>query len=449
MHNRLTTIPKHWWSIVAIVVLFDVFALARVAPVNSSLPENDSGLRGDHDRNVRRILELAVRHAGQPFTAVSDHALNFKRSPALFIFVAELFVRLGARTSLPVQLFSIVLWDIGLVAFFSWLLLLFDSALAATAGMLFLITTPFALFNSVSLHHEPYAFASCNVAVYCFLRHLREEADPRWLPYAWLAFFVSCLNYWHYYVGTYLMFIALQVRENKLSLRTSILMASSALAGFLVTALQVAYANGGVGIAYLKLTDILAARSRDIRIEGTEWDPKRRYLFQAQINGYPHLVAVRIQQMMGYSTTVFAWLATITCVLAGKRVPLATAWKQYRFLPIVVLGGLSWNLMMMQHTVIHEFSGMYGYFAWTVIVTGCAFEVVSFASAQISVRWLNGALLSALALALLYSAASHVYVPFLERYATNIVTPPAPRVPANVSPETRPRHAQHRPRPRK
>ena len=53
--------------LLAVFLLFNLFAFVRAMPVNSSLPENRQQERGDYDHNVYRVHRLAMEaaaHAG-------------------------------------------------------------------------------------------------------------------------------------------------------------------------------------------------------------------------------------------------------------------------------------------------------------------------------------------------------------------------------------------------
>lgn len=165
--------------LIAVFVLFNVFAVVRALPVNSQLSENREADRGTYNRNVYRVFRLANDQAARPFFEVRNHAIFFDRNPGLFMFVAELFVRAGATTPFPNQLLAILLWNCGLLLLFLWLLRLFDNEPAAAAGLGLVVVTPFVLFYSSSIHHEPWCFCFFNLTFYCFVRYLREGKPRR------------------------------------------------------------------------------------------------------------------------------------------------------------------------------------------------------------------------------------------------------------------------------
>ena len=389
-------------------VLFNVFAVLRALPLNSALDENRLAERGTYQRNVYRVFRLARQQAERPFGQVRNHALFFDRNPGAFMFVAELCVRAGASTPLPNQLLSITLWNAGFALLFLWLLALFRSELPAAAGVAYLALTPFALFYSSSIHHEPWCFAFFNLTALCYITHLRT-GGKRSLVATCVAYFLLCQSYWFYSMSAGLLLVALQWHERKLSLTDSVLLAMMPLAAALTTFLQVTYALGSFDAALFRMHDIAVARTLDLRIEHSQWYPEKKFLQPHHLRHYPQIVLERIEALSGTPPLAFAAMLAISCITPTKQ--------RIGFLLLVVLAALSWNLVMIQHTVIHRFAGMYGWFGWTLIVALCAHA----AQQSLRPRWQNMAIV-ALALLLLGPALARDYLPHLVRYATAVAT---------------------------
>lgn len=378
---------------------------------NSGLRENRESNRGTYNRNVHRIFRLAVDQAAPPFFEVKHHGIFFNRNPGMFMFVAELFVRGGATTPFPNQLLSILLWNLGLLLLFLWLLHLFESELAAAAGVAYLTFTPFVLFYSSSIHHEPWCFFFFNLTFYCFLKYLKLEKPRAWLVATCVAYFFLCQNYWFYYVSAGILFVALQIRLRAFSVRDTLILALVPVIATLTTFLQVVYALDGVDRALFRMKDIAAARTLDIRIDGSEWypSPDKKYVKAYHWARYPRTITERIDLLSGTSVPMFcAWLFA-SLLLAGRP-----TWRSVSFVLLVILAGLSWNLMMIQHTVIHHFAGMYGWFMWVLIVSGLVFEVFR----ACDPAWRTRAIV-AVAVPLAYFALQREYVPYLSMYLTN------------------------------
>jgi hypothetical protein len=414
--------------------LYSVFAVLRALPVNSTLHENREANRGTYNRNVYRVFRLAKRQAEPPFFDVKNHAIFFDRNPGMFMFVAELFVRAGATTPFPNQLLAIALWEAGLLLLFLWLLALFRSELAAAAALAHLAFTPFLLFYSSSIHHEPWCFFFFNLTFYCYVSFLRS-GEQRSLIATWIAYFLLCQSYWFYYMSAGLLLIALQWRERKLSLRDTLVLGSVPVVATLTTFLQVAYALGGIEHALFRMKDIAAARTVDMRIEHSQWNPEKKFIKPYHWKHYPEIVRERLEVISGTSLFAFVSMLLASFVMAGRA-----AWRRLGFMLLVVLAGASWNLVMIQHTVIHRFAGMYSWFAWSLIVAVFVREL----QFMVKPRRL-GRFVVALALPVAWLSLSRDYVPFLQRYATAVRTGQAQ--PNEAPPKEKPAKKKKKPQP--
>jgi len=395
-----------------VFVLFNVFAVLRALPVNSRLPENREAHRGTYNRNVYRIFKLANKQASRPFFEVKNHAIFFDRNPGLFMFVAELFVRAGATTPLPNQLLAIGLWNGGLVLLFLWLLQLFRSELAAAAALGFVVFTPFVLFYSSSIHHEPWCFLFFNLTFYCYVRYLKEGQSRGWLAGTCVAYFLLCQSYWFYYMSAGVLIVALSLREQKFSLRDTTILALVPVLATLTTFLQVVYALGGVDAALFRMKDIAAARTLDMRIENSQWFPDRKFVKAYHIQRYPVTVRERIELLSGVNLTTLAGMAFAGVVLAGRD-----WWLRLRWLSLVIFAGVCWHIVMIQHTVIHRFAGMYGWFMWALIVALFVYEV----QRALQPKRLATAV-AALAVPIALCMLSRDYAPYLKAYWHNART---------------------------
>jgi hypothetical protein len=327
------------------------------------------------------------------------------------MFAAELFVRAGATTPFPNQLLAIALWDTGLLLLYLWLLTLFRSELAAAVAVAHLTFTPFLLFYSSSIHHEPWCFVFFNLTFYCYVCHLRNP-NKRSLIATCIAYFLLCQNYWFYYMSAGLLMIAFQWRERKLSLRDTLILAAVPVVATLTTFIQVAYALGGIDAALFRMKDIAAARTIDARIENSQWYPEKKFLRAHHWKHYPAIVRERLELISGTPFFAFMTMLFASVVMAGRA-----AWHRLGYMLVVLLAGASWNAVMIQHTVIHHFAGMYSWFAWPLIIAVFVCEL------QISLkpRRLHRFAL-AFALPFAWLTLSREYIPFLDRYVTAVKT---------------------------
>jgi len=350
--------------LVAAILLFDAFAVARVVPVNSELVVNHQHEFGDHDRRVYRIYAMASDQAEEPFWEMEDHFLFQARNGALFLFVAEMFVRLGADTVLPNQLFCLLLQNLALLFFFLWIRSATGSELFAGAALAFLLTTPFLLYHSVSIHHDPYTFLFFNLTMYVFSVYLATKRY-RWLALTCLCYFVLCNNYWMYYVSAYLMFVALQHKARRFRPFAMMWLGVVPVVAAAGIFFQMTLVHNGADAAWEHLRSKGEERSRlSAHLHGDDIIPTRSMGDnEAIMREYHTVVEGRIELATGLPFVVFPLLLLGALVLGFRH-----AWRQHGWLIWVVLAGLSWNILMIQHTAVHYFAGNYGFFLWAVVV---------------------------------------------------------------------------------
>lgn len=356
--------------LVAIFVAFDLFALLRAQPVNNMLEINQDHLHGDVDRRVGRLMSLAQGLAKQPFTEVREHFLFHGRNPGLFMFVVESWVRMGGESPVPLQVFAILLYNIGLFALFSWVRELWRNDVAAIAATAFLAFSPYLLYHSTSIHSDPYDFCFFNLTILCYLRFLRSNGRA-WLVAATASYFILCLSYWMFYVSTFVLLLGLHVHENRpLCARSLALMVMPPAAALVLTVLQVIWLYEGFDAGVHRLLDILVARSVDKRIEGSTWFPEKRWVGDEEWGNFFTVVSMRVSQFffVGIKSYLFLLGAALVLARRGTR-------RAYRIFLFAIPAAMSWNVMMFQHTVIHKFAGIYGFFGWALVVAAFIAEV--------------------------------------------------------------------------
>ncbi len=409
--SDMRSFSRATWCLLAIAfLLFNLIAIARAVPVNAGLRINRTHVRGDQDRRVDRVFRIASEQAKQPFFDVTNRGLFHNRNPGMFLAVAELCVRLGARTPLPVQLLAIFLYNIGLLAFALWIRVVFQSDLAALAAVVFMTTRPFFIYHSTSIQQGSYSFLFLHLTLYAFTLFQRTSAR-RWLVLAWIAYFLGCQNYWMYYVSTALMIVALQVKRGTILIRPTLWLATAPIAAVAVVYSIAVYHFGGFYKAYHAIADIAVARSGDWRLQDSKWFPDREFLTEKSLSNYHWIVAKRIKTAIGVDWTVLAAMLVAPFVMAGRH----EAWRRHSWLLVVTLAGLSWHLLMVQHNVVHEFTGMFGNFAWPVILASIVAQLSDNLTPSVQSRSLL-----ALLLPVFVSMYGHTYVPRLNEYVQNI-----------------------------
>ena len=130
------------------------------------------------------------------------------QNPGSFLLVAELFVRAGATTPLPLEILSVVLFNVGAICFFFWVYLLFSDLLVAAFATAFLALSQFFLFFPGVTHTMPFEFVFFNATLLLFVLYLKSNR-PAYLAAALVAMFLTCMNYWFYYMSSWIIMIGL------------------------------------------------------------------------------------------------------------------------------------------------------------------------------------------------------------------------------------------------
>jgi hypothetical protein len=301
-----------------------------------------------HQRATRRV-QIGAPDALLPIYDIQN--------PGFFLLVAELFVRAGATTSFPLQIASMVLFNVGAICFFFWVCVLFDSAMVAAFSTAFLALSQFFLFFPGVTHTFPYEFVFFNITMLLFVLFLKNGRKG-FLAASLLAMFMTCMNYWFYYMSSWIIMVGLwwQYRGRPRIRDVAIISAPPVAAAFF-TAVMVMSLFGGVRSGGLRLLDIFVARTIDARMPGGSWYPDQRFMSAADWFAYPSLVMERLQ----WAYTINRWFA----VAAGCTFLLLWFRNKRSVVSALILlvGGFSWYYVMFQHTYIHWFTGQYSFMA--------------------------------------------------------------------------------------
>jgi Dolichyl-phosphate-mannose-protein mannosyltransferase len=349
--------------LLVLLAAFNLFALLQIhAGAMKSAP--DYNFAPPVSRHVDKVFVTAQERAALPFFDVNNHLLYFDRNPALYMLVIEAFLRLGAKTPVPVQCLSVLMFSAGLLLCFAWVRRAFHSVLMAVVATSFVVTTPYLLANSTHIHSDPYHFLFFNLTLYAFVRYLQaSEGRARWLVWTCLSYFAVCQNYWMFYLSTYGMMLALAYQERRLNLKLMLVLGVAPMLAFVSVVVQVMVVRGGMYEGYHRLADILAARTGDWRVEDAEWYPDKDFIGNLTPRRYLWIAGDRIGRAMGLPFVMLVGMLLAALGLGGKE-----GLSRNRWLLFAVPAGLSWNLVMVQHTVIHRFAGQFGFFLWMLVV---------------------------------------------------------------------------------
>jgi len=314
-----------------------------------SKPDYESHVVNIHQRVAKRLWP------GDPEAWLPIYDIQ---NPGFFLLVAELFVRAGATTPLPLEILSLMLFDIGALCLFWWVCLLFSDVIVAAFATAFLALSQFFLFFPGVTHTMPFEFVFFNITLLLFVLYLKHDR-PAYLAGALVAMFLTCMNYWFYYMSSWIIMIGLwwqyrgRPRVRDVALISAPPIAAAALTTFMVMSLF-----GGVRSGGLRLLDILAARTFDARVPGGHWYPNQKFMSATDWLNYPSLVASRLEWAYNIDFRQFAMAGGCALLLLWFR-------KRSSAISALILlaGGFSWYYVMFQHTHIHHFVGQYSFMA--------------------------------------------------------------------------------------
>lgn len=339
----------------------DRVAMVRTRPeVSANVAMADKNDFDSHVLNIWRLAENRVHDtSGNPnFEGSAMLPVYDLRHPGLFLLVAEMFVRSGATTPLPLQVLSVLLFNAGAMIFFAWVWLLFGDLLAATAATAMLIMTPFFLFFSGAIHTMPFEFFFFNLMMLLYVGWLKTDRRG-FLIASLIALFLTCMNYWFYYLSSWIIMLGLywQYRARP-RLKDIALISAAPLIAAALTIVTVMIVTGGIRVGGMRLLEELAARTIDARVPGGNWYPDTKFMSAADWRNYPEFFLLRIRQSYAVHTSYCAIGATLTILSLWfrKRESAISAL-------ILILGAFLWYAIMFQHTRIHQFAGQYCFMA--------------------------------------------------------------------------------------
>ncbi|MBR0974368.1 MULTISPECIES: hypothetical protein [Bradyrhizobium] len=300
-----------------------------------------------HQRAMERV---------DPGTSESYLPVYDAQNPGLFLLVAELAIRAGATTPLPLEVLSILLFNIGALCFFFWVYLLFSDVIAATFATVFLVLSQFFLFFSGVTHTMPYEFVFFNLTLLLFLLYLKR-GERVYLVGSLLAMFLMAMNYWFYYMSSWIVMVGLWWQyRGRPRLRDVALISAPLVAAATLTAAMIMFIVGGFTSGILRMLDLFVARTVDARMPNSHWYPGVKFVSAADWDRYPDVVASRLEWAYSFDLQSFSIAAGCAVILLSirKRSSAVSAL-------ILLLGSLSWYFVMLQHTFVHSFSGMYSF----------------------------------------------------------------------------------------
>lgn len=351
-------------------LFFTAFSLTLIHPVNRTHNDYQSSTYGKLHRHVDRVWNFAVNDAAKPFWEVKDHYLFHGKSPGLFKFIAEITARIGAKSPIPLQIFLILLVNLGIIVQFKWLKLLFKNDIFPVIGCFFILGSHFLTYFGSTIHQHPYNFAFFNFCIFFILKYAREKK----LKYYWLAWFsylFLCQNYYMFWVSTFIMMVGiLWIEGNKLISLRNFTLGLAPVLTMIFLILNISYASGGFDKGFPKLTKIYKARVLGIVEKGDVQKP----LTKKDYYKYPLTVSSRVERYFYIPGIAFIFLGWILLRLRRKN----NSKLDYRVFRFLIPAGLSWYLLVYEHTVVHQVAGRYSYFLWMLFFGFFFTEIIDY-----------------------------------------------------------------------
>ena len=160
--------------------------------------------------------------------------------------------------------------------FFFWVYLLFRDLMVATFATAFLTLSQFFLFFPGVTHTFPYEFCFFNLTMFLYMLYLTSNRTL-YLLGALVAMFLTCMNYWLYYLSSSIIMLGLwwQYRGRPGFKEVAMISAPPVAAASLTVGMVMGLF--GLKAGALRLVDIFLARTIDARLAGGKWYPDQRF----------------------------------------------------------------------------------------------------------------------------------------------------------------------------
>ncbi|MCB9790318.1 hypothetical protein H6762_05065 [Candidatus Nomurabacteria bacterium] len=338
--------------------LFVTFSILRSYPINTSIQENEYHQYGDVDRKVVNVYTIAKERAETSFFSTNDHFLFNGHNPSFYIFTSEMLIRAGIDNMQLLQLFGLLLFVVGFFFLYMWVYTISNSKVISIISLGFLMFSPFMLYHSVTIHTEPYDFLFFNIFIYLYIRVLKGDRSICVTVITVFSAFLLTQNYYMYYIPLVVSAIglpwALRLQFNK-SLLIMILFIP--ILSLCLVYIQMAMISpGGQEAAGDELLRNLLFRLVDMGDKGSG-----QYVsFKDDITRYLDILNIRIMDM--FNLGLYTMYMMLGFGLFLNTVRERSNW--IRIFVVLITAGLSWNFVFVQHTIIHEFTGLYGWYLW-------------------------------------------------------------------------------------
>jgi hypothetical protein len=361
---------KVWHITLLLGILFNGFALLKMQPENYRYSTSMS--RGSYERSVHIPFRAAQERAQIEWSQIKDPFLFRGRNPGLFIAVSDLFVRLGAATPKANQIFCLLLFNLGFLFLFKWTLLLFKNNLLAHFVLWCTALSQYALMYSATIHMFSYQFLFFHMTLFFAIRSLapaesiQKNSSQKYAFYLGacaLSYFLLCMNYYMFYVSTWVCLIGLMHYYKKpIFSKSAALLTSIPIAALMTTFWQSSARMESSQGAFAHFKNFLLYRSAGVLHPDIQAHD-RGSLTLFDFLKYPIDVAVNTYN---YFHLPIPFL--LLCLYWVYKQNVQHKLLDLRPLKFLSLAGVSWHLIMIQHSKTHANAVVHGSFFWVLIV---------------------------------------------------------------------------------
>lgn len=351
-------------------VFYGFFALSLIHPVNRTHKQYSNSTYGKLPRHVDRVWGLAAADAAKPFKEVKDHYLFHERNPGLFKFIAELFIRAGAKEPWPLQVVLTVLVILGIIAQFYWLKIYFKHDAFPIVGCLLILGTHFLTVFGSTIHQHPYNYSFFNFCMF-FLVKYHQTKSKRYFIYTFLCYLFLCQNYYMFWVSTFVMMVGINWKNGvKIFSWKNFVLGLPTVITVIILLANMVYFFGSLDKGIPVLRKIVKSRTVGIVEEG---EPQRPMVMKDYLT-YPFTISSRIERYFYIPGILFLFL-----VWPLRRMrKINQSLLDYTHFYYIVPAALSWYILVWEHSDVHQVVGRYSFFLWMIFLAYFFIELYNY-----------------------------------------------------------------------
>ena len=390
----------------------------RAMPFNLKTPANithrggaiEAAVLGHYRyaKKVQRDENLSV------WGDLADHLVFRGHNPGMFVFMAVLSYDLGLRSLFSIQMLPLALNTLTLLILYLFFRKLFRQRWIGLFATIFIAFCPAFLTQATTLGSGSYAKLFQAATLLCFLSYLR--GDKRVLLHlTFLFYFLACWNYWEWYVGTGIMLLGLHYMERgELLSRDLVVVACAPVAAFLSFMALMAARWGGLGSALVWLRSVVMYRVLDQPHPAGYFKKAQpnTYLNSSTLGEYLSTIGERIEEWYYLPPEAFAlMLAAVLFAHSPSRE------RSYRFVLFLIPAAFYWNVLMLQHSLIHFYTALQ-YYLLMGLIFGCfVVEIPQYLGERLGERPFRKLIIGLVLFAAIYPVLSGMTTYISERQA--------------------------------